>query len=119
MLLTTTPTSLPLQTVVNDWSVPNESYWSHLDYILEQAKSRDIAVFLAPAYLGYGCGSEGWCANMQAQTNAAMTSYGEWIGHRYAAQGNIIWLNGCDADCGDYPNACARVNAVANGNKVK
>lgn len=110
--------NVPFTNGENNWSVRNESYWLNVDYVLNQAKSRNMVVILAPAYLGYGCGDEGWCANMQAQSDSAMTSYGNWIGSRYANQGNIIWLNAVDANCADYPNACARVNDIANGIKA-
>lgn len=97
-----------------DWSVRNENYWSSLDTLLDYAKSRNIVVFLSPAYLGYNCGNQGWYAEMNAQTNADMTDYGEFIGSRYANQGNIIWLQGGDADCSLCSNACDRINAIAN-----
>lgn len=102
----------PFTNGVNDWSVRNSAYWEHLDYILTQAKNREIAVFLFPAYLGYNCGSEGWCQNMLNQSNADMTSYGEFIGNRYATQGNIIWVAGGDRDCVDTTNLCDRVFAI-------
>ena len=99
----------------NNWSVRNEAYWANIDFILNQAKNRNMVVFLTPAYLGYGCGAEGWCSSMTSQTNTAMTDYGQWLGNRYKNQGNIIWVNGGDANCSNYTNACARVNAVASG----
>jgi hypothetical protein len=106
---------VPFPKGVSDWSVRNESYWTHIDYMLTQAKNRDILVFLAPAYLGYQCTNEGWCADMIRQTNAAMTDYGTWIGNRYRGYGNVIWLNGGDCNCNDHPGSCDRVTAVANG----
>jgi len=107
----------PFTNGASNWSVRNESYWTNLNYLLAQARSRGIVVFLAPAYLGYGCGSQGWCSEMTGQTNTVMTNYGEWLGSRYRSQGNIIWVHGGDAACGSYTNACARVNAIANGIK--
>lgn len=99
----------------SDWSVRNEVYWSRVDTILTAAKARGMAVLMFPAYLGYDCGSQGWCREMISQTNAAMTNYGSWIGNRYKDYGNIIWMTGGDADCSDYSNACARNNAVVSG----
>jgi hypothetical protein len=106
---------VPFPKGVQDWSERNEAYWSFIDYIITQAKNRGILVFVAPAYLGYQCGEEGWCVDMIAQTNAAMTDYGTWIANRYKSYGNVIWLNGGDCNCNDYAGACARVDAVANG----
>jgi hypothetical protein len=94
--------------------VRNEAYWQNVDYIISQAKARDMLVILAPAYLGSTCGDEGWCANMQAQTDAAMANYGTWIGNRYKNSGNIIWLDAVDANAQNYPNAMSRVNSIAN-----
>jgi PKD repeat protein len=102
-----------------DWSIRNENYWSHVDYILNEAKKRDILVFLFPAYLGISCGSEGWCSEMVAQTNAAMMNYGEWLGNRYGNQGNIVWVHGGDANASAYPGAYDRVAALASGIKSR
>jgi hypothetical protein len=101
----------------SDWSVRNEAYWQTLDMLLNKAKAKDMVVLLAPAYLGWGCGSQGWCAEMQAQTDTAMYQYGQWIATRYRNQGNIIWVDGGDADAALYPNALSRVRNVADGIK--
>jgi len=106
--------NVPFTKGVNNWSVRNESYWSNLDYLINQAKTRGMLVILAPAYLGYGCGGEGWCVNMKNQTDAVMANYGTWIGNRYKNQGNVLWVNGCDAAAASYPPALNRVNAIAN-----
>ena len=98
----------------SDWSVRNETYWSYLDYILNYAKSKNIVVFLTPSYIGYQCDSEGWGQQMLAQTTGAMTDYGEFLGNRYADQGNIIWVYGGDADCSDC-SVCSRVTAIDTG----
>ena len=101
----------------SDWSVRGAAYWSNVDFLLNEARSRGILVLAYPAYLGYNCGSEGWCADMQAQTDEAMTDYGRFLGNRYKNQGNIIWVHGGDANCNAYTNACSRVAAIANGIK--
>jgi len=102
-----------------DWSVRNESYWLHVDYILNEAKNRGMLVFFFPAYLGASCVSAGWCSEMVAQTNSAMTNYGEWLGNRYGNQGNIIWVHGGDANANAHSGAYDRVAAIANGIKSK
>ena len=102
-----------------DWtSAPVPDYWSNLDWLLNQAKSRGMLVILVPSYLGANCGSEGWCANMQAQTDAAMTAYGTWIATRYANQGNLLWLDAVDAECSLYTGVCARVEDIASAMKA-
>jgi hypothetical protein len=101
----------------SDWSARGAAYWSHVDFLLNEAKSRGILVLAYPAYLGFDCGSQGWCPDMQAQTDAAMTDYGQFLGNRYKNQGNIIWVHGGDANCNAHANACSRVAALANGIK--
>ncbi len=75
----------------------------------------NMVVLFFPAYLGFNCGAEGWCANMQAQTNTAMQNYGAFLGNRYKNQGNIIWVHGGDANANDFTNAAARVAAIRTG----
>ena len=108
----------PFTSGSSDWSVPNEAYWAHIDYILNEAKSRNIVVFLFPAYLGAGCGSEGWAGEMYSQTDADMVAYGEFLGNRYKDQGNIIWVSGGDAACGECPPLCSRVSSIVTGIKT-
>jgi hypothetical protein len=108
----------PFTNGMNDWSVRNEAYWTHVDYVLNEAKNRGILIFLYPAYLGLKCGQEGWCANMRAQSDAAMTDYGQWLGNRYKNQGNIIWVSASDVRAQDYRNAYSRVLYLANGIKA-
>jgi len=39
---------------------PNESYFSHADYVIQAAAQRGILVLLCPLYLGWEYGDEGW-----------------------------------------------------------
>ena len=48
----------------NDWSVRNEDYWTKIDYILNEMRNRGMVAIMFPAYLGYGCGNQGWCQQM-------------------------------------------------------
>ena len=98
-----------------DWSVRNEAYWGHIDYIIQEAKNRGILVLLYPAYLGFECGDQGWCVQMQSQTNIAMTSYGQRLGNRYKNHRNIMWVHGGDANANSYTDAYNRVAALASG----
>ena len=108
----------PFTNGAGDWSIRNEAYWTNVDFVIAAAKARNMAVLMFPGYLGYGCGNQGWCSEMQAQTNAAMTSYGTWIGNRYKDYGNIIWMVGGDADPGNYTNVQERENALVSGIKA-
>jgi hypothetical protein len=108
----------PFTNGVGDWSVRNEAYWANVDFVVAAAKALNMTVLMFPAYLGHYCGKEGWCSEMQAQTNAAISSYGTWIGNRYKDYGNIIWMVGGDTDPSYYPNVQERENALVSGIKA-
>ncbi len=102
-------------TVDNDFSTPNDTYFEYVDYVVDQAASRGMAVLLCPAYLGYDGGDEGWYQTMVANGAQVLRDYGRYVGGRYASFDNIIWLEG-----GDYTppqSGVALVNAVAEGIK--
>ena len=79
-------------------STPNDAYFAHVDYIVQSAAANGIVVFLVPLYLGYGCGSEGWCAEVQAATTSQMMAWGQYVGNRYKSFDNIVWVIGGDTD---------------------
>jgi hypothetical protein len=80
------------------FATPNEDYFANIDYILNAAAGRGINVLLAPVYLGYQCGSEGWCQQMQNASTADIQSFATYVGTRYKYYDNIIWVMGGDAD---------------------
>jgi Protein of unknown function (DUF4038)/Putative collagen-binding domain of a collagenase len=80
------------------FSTPNEAYFAHVDDVIRYAASREIVVLLAPLYLGYDCGDEGWCAEVKKTSVADMQNWGRYVGKRYASFDNIVWLIGGDAD---------------------
>jgi hypothetical protein len=88
----------PPFTTPGDLTTPNEEYFAHADWVLERAHAKGIAVLLAPLYLGYGCGDEGWCAEVKTSSVAAMQRYGRYLGERYRDARNIVWLIGGDVD---------------------
>ena len=95
------------------FTTPNEAYFVHVDNILQAAAQKGIVVLLAPAYVGYQCGDEGWCAELTAATNADLTAWGQYVGNRYKNYDNIVWLIGGDAT----PNATikSRLQAMVSG----
>jgi hypothetical protein len=100
--------------VPGDFTTPNEAYFAHDDWVIERALERGFTLLIAPAYLGYACGDEGWCAEMRSQGSAAMRDWGRWVGARYAGFPNIIWLNGGDLDAYS-EGVMSMVDAVAEG----
>ena len=97
-----------------DFSQPNEAYFQHADWVISKAAEKGLLVVLTPAYIGYDCGGEGWCPEMKADTLADLRGYGRFLGNRYKAYDNIIWMHGGDAAAGDF-GALAHVNAIAEG----
>jgi hypothetical protein len=80
------------------FTTPNDAYFAHVDYIVKSAATKGIVVFLAPLYLGYNCGSQGWCAEVQAATTSQMRDWGQYVGNRYKNFDNIVWVIGGDMD---------------------
>src|SRR5262249_4471686 len=66
--------------------------------ILAIAQEYGITLLVAPLYLGYQCGSEGWCAEVKAATPEEMHAWGDYLGARYASVPNILWVLGADTD---------------------
>ena len=97
-----------------NFTTPNPDYFAHVDYIIQSAAQKGIVVLLAPAYVGYGCGNEGWAAELKAATDADLTAWGRFLGARYAGYDNIMWVIGADAN----PTTCGvktRLQALVNG----
>jgi hypothetical protein len=80
------------------FATPNEAYFAHADAVIAAAAQRGIVIMLYPLYLGYGCGSEGWCAEVQAASLASMRAWGRYVGQRYGDDNNIVWCIGGDTD---------------------
>jgi len=94
----------------------SQRYWAHLDYIVDQAASRNMIVMLAFTYLGHRGGSQGWWQELLAQpSRQACFDWGAWLGNRYRTRTNIVWFT-----CGDYTPPAgsegeAREIAIING----
>lgn len=79
-----------------DFSQPDEKYFAHADWVLERAGERGFLVLLAPGYLGYEGGSEGWYAEVRKAGTERMRMYGRYLGTRYRDARNVIWVHGGD-----------------------
>jgi hypothetical protein len=71
------------------------AYWNRVDYIVNEAKARNMVIILEPAYLGFLGGQEGWEDAISNESDADLTTYGTRLGQRYT-QGNILWCAGGD-----------------------
>ena len=81
-----------------NFTSPNEAYFAHADTILQSAANKGIVVLLSVLYLGYQCGAEGWCNEIQTATTSDMRTWGQYLGNRYKNYDNIIWVIGGDTD---------------------
>lgn len=73
-------------------------YWDHLDYIIASAGAHGMYVVLLPAWGGAVAGNYGNGKPTEEiifGANKAYT-YGCWIGQRYRASENVIWMMGGD-----------------------
>jgi hypothetical protein len=77
--------------VDNDFDRPNEAYWQHVDFIVQQASQRGLYLALLPA----------WCRTYIEPKGSPLHSdslkayrYGRFLGQRYRAYLNLIWVLG-------------------------
>jgi hypothetical protein len=80
------------------FTAPNEAYFLHADWVIRAAAEKGLVVLLAPLYLGYECGNQGWCAEVRSSSVATMRAWGHYVGTRYKSFPNIIWVIGGDTD---------------------
>jgi hypothetical protein len=80
---------------MTDFASTLTAYWNRVDYIVNSAKARGMLVMMNPAYLGFNGGSEGWMAQVTAESAADLQTYGARLAARYT-QGNVIWCMGGD-----------------------
>jgi hypothetical protein len=84
-------------TTPNDFATPNEAYFAHVDRVLLGAAAAGMVVLLAPAYLGFKGGDEGWYVEIRRNGPAKLRAYGRFLGSRYRGTPNLIWVEGGDA----------------------
>ncbi len=94
-----------------DFATPNEAYFSHAEYVIAKAKEKGILLLLAPAYMGYQGGQEGWYGEMQANGAAKLQAYGQYVATRFLAHDNILWVHAGDFN----PPDLNLMRAVVNG----
>ena len=80
----------------NDFSSPNRAYFNFAHGIIEKAGEYGLVVWLAPAYLGFGGGDEGFFREMKAGGRQKLHSYGVFLGREFKDLPNIVWLLGGD-----------------------
>ena len=84
----------------SDFTVQNEKYFEHADWVIRQAAENGLTVLLAPVYLGYPGKDEGYYDEVMANGPERCLAYGRFLGQRYKDFDNIIWVMGGDRDPG-------------------
>ncbi len=99
----------PWLTPGNNPDNPDEyDYWDHADYVIDRAQAHGLVVGLLPLFVGW----QGDGYKYLRTSNAY--AYGKFLGERYRARSNIVWVLGGD-NVADTEEKRAIWNAVAKG----
>ena len=81
-----------------DFSTPNDAYFDRAVAFVDRAAAHGLAVLLAPVYLGFDGGPEGWWdeLNSPVNTRAVCAAFGRYLGKKFKDRSNVIWLAGGD-----------------------
>jgi uncharacterized protein DUF4038/collagenase-like protein with putative collagen-binding domain len=81
-----------------DFSTPNDAYFDRAAAFVRRAGEHGMAVLLAPLYLGFDGGREGWWQELSAEANTRQVcfSYGKYLGSRFRQSENLLWVAGGD-----------------------
>jgi hypothetical protein len=79
-----------------DFSTPNPKYFDFAHEVIAWAGERGMAVWLCPAYLGWGGGDEGFFREIDAGGVKKLQAYGRYVGDRFRNLHNIVWMIGGD-----------------------
>lgn len=94
-----------------DFSTPNEAYFARCDTMIKLAAKYGLCVFLDPAETG------SFLSVMINNGQAKCSTYGQYLGNRYKAFNNIVWMSGNDFQNWSDPTSDACASAVALGIK--
>ncbi|MFT3747914.1 MAG: glycoside hydrolase family 140 protein [Agriterribacter sp.] len=97
----------------NDPAKPNEAYFRHIDFIINEAGKRGIYIALLPSW-GDKWKKDKWGIGPEIFTPENAKRFGVWIAKRYAKTANIIWILGGDRRP-DTDTHFAIIRAMAEG----
>lgn len=78
----------------NDPTKPNEAYFKHVDFIVNEAAKRGLIIAMLPSW-GDKWNKDRWGTGPEIFTPENAKAYGEWLGKRYKGQ-PIVWVMGGD-----------------------
>ncbi|MDT0621636.1 glycoside hydrolase family 140 protein [Croceitalea vernalis] len=79
----------------NDPKTPNPKYFEHVDWVIKEAKKRDIYIALLPTW-GDKLDTKSWGVGPEIFTEENSIVFGEWMSNRYKDFDNIVWVLGGD-----------------------
>jgi hypothetical protein len=74
----------------SDVSSPNDAYFAHLDWVLQQAAVRGLLVALCPAWM------QNYAYSNDYLTAGNARGLGQYLGNRYKGFANLVWFAGGD-----------------------
>src|SRR6476619_655367 len=92
-----------------DLTTPNEVYWSHVDFIVQQAAANGLQCMFTPLDQG------GWTQTSLVNGTTRCQQYGQFLGNRYKNYPNIIWNFGNDFQLWRTQQNDAVILAIADG----
>jgi hypothetical protein len=93
-------------------SAPSPDYWAGVDDYVQESARLGVTMLMCVAYLGYA--DDGVAEALQQATVDDAFEYGRFLGDRYRAAPNILWVMGGDrTDVA--PDLLDRVDAIARG----
>jgi len=92
-----------------DLTTPNEAYWSHVDYIVQQAAANGLQCLFTPL------DQDGWTQTSLVNGTSRCQQYGQFLGNRYSNYPNIIWNFGNDFQQWRNEQNDAVILAIADG----
>jgi hypothetical protein len=104
---------LPFNSTVDgthyDLTTPNTAYWARMDAHVALASSYGLCLVIDPIETG------GWKDVALANGTTRCTTYGHFLGSRYAGYPNICWMSGNDYAVADWSTYDPTLTAVADG----
>jgi hypothetical protein len=81
----------------NDLAKPNEAYFKHIDFIVETALDKGMAIAMLPVWGDKVGPKNDWGLGPEKFVNITNArAYGRYLGARYKDKPNIIWVLGGD-----------------------
>ena len=97
------------------FSTPNDAYFQHADWVIQQAAARGIQILLAPVYMGVS-NNEGWYVEVRDyNTEQDMRDFGAWVGNRYKNTPNLMFVWGDDIWNPEFSVVQAKIRAMGQG----